>query len=180
MHTNAQQSIRSIRLTHHDRLNASDPKFGVTCPHGPGECAGNVQQLCVAKYTSAYTWWEFVMCQDYQGKDKIGDPDVALRCGRTVKIDWEGSGVGRCAGTDGSGTGEEGVQLLHESIHVAHSLGITCVSMPSPCASLKAIRLPHRKSCTIVINGETVCVHDRIWKKCEVRKSASPLQWSSN
>jgi len=129
-------------------VNGSDPEFGVTCKHGRDECAGDVQQLCVAKYTPMKAWWEFVMCQDYQGRARIGRSDVALRCARTAKIDWNGSPVGQCAGSDGSGTGEEGVRLLRDSVHVASSLGIT-------------------KSCTILINGEKVCVHDRTWKNCE-------------
>jgi hypothetical protein len=129
MSINAQQSVWVCRLTLHDRLNVSDPTFGVTCPHGPDECAGNVQQLCVAKHTPVSTWWEFVMCQNYQGRDMIGRPDIALRCGRTVKVDWQGSAIGQCAGKNGSGTGKEGVRLLRESIYFADSLGITCVSI---------------------------------------------------
>jgi len=138
-----------LSLAYIATLNVSDPTFGVTCPHGPGECAGNVQQLCVAKHTPLSTWWEFVMCQNYQGRDMIGRSDVALRCGRTVKIDWQGSAIGQCAGKDGSGTGKEGVRLLRESIYFADSLGIT-------------------KSCTVVIDREQVCVHDDgTWKSCE-------------
>jgi len=129
-------------------LNLSDPYFGATCMHGPDECAGDVQQLCVAKHTSMRTWWEFVMCQIYHGIGQIGNPDVALKCARTHGIDWERSGVGRCVGLDGSGTGQEGVQLLHDSIRAAQSFGIT-------------------KSCTVVINGEKVCIHDEIWQRCE-------------
>lgn len=74
------------------------------------------------------TWWEFVTCQNYEGKDKIGRPDVALKCARTAKIDWEGSGVGRCTGMDGSGTGAEGVQLLQENVKDTEALGIMYAS----------------------------------------------------
>lgn len=69
-------------------------------------------------------WWEFVTCQNYQGRDKIGRPDVALKCARTAKMDWSGSEVGRCAGLDGSGTGEEGVRLLQESVKDTEALEI--------------------------------------------------------
>ncbi len=101
--------------------------------HGPEECAGNIQQLCVAKHMPLRTWWEFVMCQNYQGRDNIGSADVALKCARTHSIDWGNSEFERCAGLDGNGTGEEGVQLLHDSIHVAESLEILCVFLsPSP------------------------------------------------
>ncbi|KAI0268196.1 hypothetical protein BC834DRAFT_933352 [Gloeopeniophorella convolvens] len=137
-----------LSLAYVARLNSSEPEFGATCRHGRDECAGNVQQLCVAKYTPTKTWWEFVMCQNYQGKEKIGSPDVALKCARAARIDWETSEVGQCAGLDGSGTGEEGVQLLHESIKVIQTLGVV-------------------NSCTVVINGEKVCVHDETWKDCE-------------
>jgi hypothetical protein len=115
-------------LTHCNRQNTSDPDFGVTCPHGPGECAANIQQLCVAEHTSKFDWWEFVQCQNYQSQDKIGDPDVALNCAGSVGIDWEKSGVGKCIGMDGSGKGIEGIRLLKENIQMTEKLGIKCVS----------------------------------------------------
>ena len=76
--------------------------------HGPAECAGNVQQRCAAKHTPMRAWWEFVMCQNYQGRGQIGSPDVAFKCARTHNIDWEESGVGHCVGLDASGKGREG------------------------------------------------------------------------
>jgi len=135
----------NLSLVYVAAVNASDPDFGVTCMHGRNECAGNVQQLCVAKHTPMRTWWEFVMCQNYHGRAHIGSWDVAMKCGRTARIDWEESGVGQCVG---SGTGDEGVQLLHDSIRVAESLDITT-------------------SCTVLINSEAVCIHDGTWKRCE-------------
>ena len=67
------------------------------------------------------------MCQNYQGKDKVGNADVGLKCERTSGIGWETSDVGQCAGLDGSGTGEEGIQLLKESVQVTQSLGIVYI-----------------------------------------------------
>ena len=93
--------------------------------------AGNVQQLCVKKYAPDQ-WWSFVHCQDYQGKAKIGQPDIALKCAKIAKIDWEESGVGECAGLDGSGRGQEGVELLKESVKVSKTLGIECVLRLEP------------------------------------------------
>lgn len=129
-------------------INPSEPDFGVTCKHGPEECAGNVHELCVQKYATPTQSWEFVQCLNYQGKDKIGLPQTALQCSSTHNIDWEGSSVGACAGTDGSGKAAEGVQLLQESVRASHSLGIV-------------------NSCTIMINGKQVCIHDETWKQCE-------------
>jgi len=130
------------------KRNVSAPDWGVTCMHGPEECAGNVQELCAAKHTPVEQWWEFVQCQNYQGRDKIGLPDVALSCAHSAGIDWEQSGTGKCAGLDGSGKGKEGVQLLQESVRSAHQLEIS-------------------KSCTILISERKVCVHDGTWQDCE-------------
>ncbi|KAG5724357.1 hypothetical protein E4T56_gene16049 [Termitomyces sp. T112] len=129
------------------KLDPQEEVFGVRCKHGPEECVGNIQQLCVAKYEPA-VWWEFVQCQNYEGRDKIGNPDLALKCASTVGIDWEKSRAGTCAGLDGSGTESEGITLLKDSVKLAQNLGI-------------------EKSCTILINGNKVCTHDGTWKGCE-------------
>ncbi|THV08583.1 hypothetical protein K435DRAFT_814965 [Dendrothele bispora CBS 962.96] len=136
-----------MELEYIAKVNPSDPDFGVDCLHGPLECAGNVHQLCVKRYAPD-DWWHFVHCNNFQGKDNIGTPGTAFKCAKSVGIDWETSGVGECAGLDGSGKGAEGVRLLHESIVVAEELGL-------------------EKSCTVVINGEQVCIHDGTWKECE-------------
>jgi hypothetical protein len=116
--------------------------------HGAEECVGNVQQLCVHKYAPFLNWWEFVKCQNYQGRENIGKPEIALNCAQTAGIDWETGGPGVCAGLDGSGKASEGVARLRRSVILGHELGIT-------------------KSCTVLISGNTVCVHDGTWKDCE-------------
>ena len=95
--------------------------------HGADECAGNVQQLCVAKYELPSIWWEFVQCQNYEGRDSIGRADVALKCAKAAGIDWETSRAGECAGIDGSGKGDEGVNLLKRSVALGRKLGIEWV-----------------------------------------------------
>ncbi|KXN86262.1 hypothetical protein AN958_10124 [Leucoagaricus sp. SymC.cos] len=137
-----------LSLVYIARFDDSDPDFGVTCLHGPEECAGNVQQLCVNRYATKEQWWDFVQCQNFGGKDAIGKPEVALRCAGAAQIDWETSGAGRCAGLDGSSKGLEGVQLLHESVKLGQTLNITT-------------------SCTILISARKICVHDSTWKECE-------------
>lgn len=109
------------------RLDSSEPDFGVKCMHGAEECAGNVQQLCVAKYEPTF-WWEFVQCQNYEGRQNIGNPALALKCARVTGIDWETSKAGKCAGLDGSGRGAEGVGLLKESLALGQKLGIEYVT----------------------------------------------------
>jgi len=130
-------------------IDESDSDFGVSCENGPSECAANVQQLCVNKYAETHTqWWQFVMCQNYHGRDKIGRPDLARQCMRSAQINSEDNGVNQCLGTDASGTGEEGVQLLQSNVRAAHEAGID-------------------RSCTVIINNTPVCVHDGAWKECE-------------
>lgn len=92
--------------------------------HGPDECAGNVQELCAMKYAPTDQWWQYVQCQNFEGRAKIGLPDIATKCASTAHIDWEESGVGKCASLDGSGKGEEGVELLQESVLTTQALGI--------------------------------------------------------
>jgi hypothetical protein len=47
------------------QLNSSSP-YGVSCMHGPSECRGNIQQLCVRKHSDSWqNWWRFIGCQNY-------------------------------------------------------------------------------------------------------------------
>jgi len=95
-----------------------------------------------------------VKCQNYQGTESIGEPDVALKCANTAGIDWKTSGAGRCAGLDGDGKGSEGVVLLKKSVLLSEKMNV-------------------KKSCTIVISGRAVCVHDETWKECEMGHSVN-------
>lgn len=144
----------NLSLVYVAKIDGSQPDFGISCMHGPEECAGNVQQLCVHKYAPFKNWWEFVKCQNYQGREWIGAPNVALQCAYAAGLDWETSGAGQCAGLDGSGKGPEGVALLRESILFGEKLGI-------------------KKSCTVLIGGRAVCVHDGAWKDCEMGHSTN-------
>ncbi|TFK87073.1 hypothetical protein K466DRAFT_491595 [Polyporus arcularius HHB13444] len=137
-----------LSLTFIGTPNASEPDFGVTCKHGPLECAGNVQELCAQKYAPFDRWWEFVQCQNFQGRYEVGKPETALKCAKSAQLDWENSGVGACAGLNGDGKAEEGVRLLRENVVVTAKMGI-------------------EKSCTVIINGRQVCIRDGSWKQCE-------------
>jgi hypothetical protein len=141
-----EKMILSLRYV--AKLDPSEPTFGVKCMHGPEECAGNVQQLCVFEHASQAKWWEFVRCQNFEGKEDIGQPWLALKCAATVGIDWETSGAGQCAGLDGSGKSTEGIKLLQDSVSLSQEFNIT-------------------NSCTVIIGGDKVCVHDGQWKECE-------------
>jgi hypothetical protein len=60
-------------------------------------------------------------------EERIGLPDVALKCAKSVGINWVTSGVGECAGLDGSGKGSEGVSMLRGSAKHSAKLNITLV-----------------------------------------------------
>jgi hypothetical protein len=75
------------------------------------------------KYEPFFTWWQFVQCQNSQGLDNIGKPEVALSCAKAVGIDWNTGGTGECAGLNSSGN-SEGVSLLKESVKASQVLGI--------------------------------------------------------
>ncbi|CAL1700956.1 unnamed protein product [Somion occarium] len=137
-----------LSLTFIGKINSSEPDYGVTCMHGPAECAGNVQELCAVKYEETPRWWKFIQCQNAQGRYKVGEPEVVFQCAKETGIDWQNGPTGKCAGTDGQGKGEKGIRLLQESVKHTESLGI-------------------QKSCTIVIAGKPVCIHDETWKECE-------------
>ena len=57
---------------------------GWTCKHGPQECEGDKQQLCVQKYTEPqqrYNWlYSFIMCNNQQGLEEVGTFKTALTC----------------------------------------------------------------------------------------------------
>lgn len=78
-----------------------------------------------ARYAPAH-WWEFIQCQNYQGRGHVGEAAVALKCAKAAGFNWEMSGAGDCAGLDGSGHEAEGVQLLRESVELSETLGIEC------------------------------------------------------
>lgn len=130
------------------RIDAQEPDFGVTCMHGREECAGNVQQLCAFKYADRSNWWEFVQCQNYQGRENVGRADVALKCADAAGIDWSNDGTGQCAGMDGSGTGSEGAELLKESVLHGQKLEIRSVLLPRITIILDSWMYPDRPHCT--------------------------------
>lgn len=55
-----------------------------TCKHGPSECQGNIQQLCMAQHaTSDRQLLDFVLCQNVQKLD-IGSKALAKSCAVTA------------------------------------------------------------------------------------------------
>ncbi|GAA5935716.1 hypothetical protein JCM1841_003647 [Sporobolomyces salmonicolor] len=134
--------------------------YGVSCMHGELECKGNVQQLCAIEHWGEEVkggaelrttgrekqwgdWWDFVQCMNYGPRSRIGDRAAAKECASVVGRDWNDE-MHRCTATNGT----EGAQLLQHSLRAAESMGIT-------------------KSCTVMLNGRKICIHDGVWKDCD-------------
>ncbi|KAK4050015.1 hypothetical protein OIO90_005205 [Microbotryomycetes sp. JL221] len=140
-----------LNLVYIGTLDNKSQPYGVECMHGTSECAGNIQQLCAAKHFQGQSgeinpfadWWNaslFIQCVNYGPTSKIGDESIAQRCSAVVGHKWQE--IESCV------RGSEGIELLKRSVTMANELAIT-------------------KSCTIVIGGKPVCVHDGTWKHCD-------------
>lgn len=104
------------------RLDSSDSDYGVTCMHGKQECAGNVQELCVAKHRggggAVEAWWPWLQCVNMGGLENIGNVGRARNCAEMSGFEWDES-ISGCV------DGAEGVGLLKESVANSKALGIT-------------------------------------------------------
>lgn len=60
------------------------------------------------------------MCQNFEGKDWVGDESVAYKCANLVGLEWDvHDGIGDCV------NGDEGKQLLEASISRILDLNVT-------------------------------------------------------
>lgn len=137
--------IVDLRLSFIGRINSTEPEHGVTCRHGPGECTGNIHELCVASLYNSYTqWWPFVICSNGHGRFAVGTEEVSKECAHGLGLSWKK--IKNCVDSDGKKGGEA---LLKKSVSQTRELGI-------------------ERSCTVIINGHKRCVRDdEEWKECE-------------
>ncbi|WVW82529.1 hypothetical protein I302_104540 [Kwoniella bestiolae CBS 10118] len=151
------------------KLNASAP-LGVTCKHGTLECIGNAQQLCLYNHLPVDKAYAIVQCQNYPSDfpGSIGYLDSVKKCAKTVGVDWDQSGVGKCierikhnSTTTGDveeelkRLGKEAKKLLRKNIKETYDRNVTT-------------------SCTIDISstirsgGRRRCVVDSgVWRGCD-------------
>ncbi|BGP29753.1 hypothetical protein JCM10296v2_001498 [Rhodotorula toruloides] len=114
--------------------------YGTTCKHGDRECKGNVQQLCAEKYWGAEGAWQFIQCLNYDPNARVGNEQAARECGRLIGRDWT-QDLQECV------DGPEGRKLARKS-------------------AKKLSKLRVEKSCSILVRGEVVCIHDSTWQHC--------------
>ncbi|KAK6335484.1 hypothetical protein TWF696_002258 [Orbilia brochopaga] len=114
-----------------------DSTGGIACMHGPGECLGNILELCAYEKFKAdpKKWLGFTNCmsQDYRN---IPDTTLMENCAREYGMDPKV--LSDCAASTES---KEGVELLRTSARRAMSLKV-------------------KTSCTLQVMGKTVCVRD--------------------
>jgi hypothetical protein len=147
----------------------SDPLVPACSKHGPSECDGNVQQLCVAAHARTQKeWWNFIQCQNFQNLNKVGDVSLATQCAKVVGRDW-------VADFSDCYTGSEGRSLLQDSGKLATApatlrrlafadLLFPAGSTRSPVKFAQAANIT--KSATLLVNDQLVCIRDGAWKDC--------------
>ncbi|UJR35387.1 hypothetical protein I4U23_028144 [Adineta vaga] len=111
----------------------------IECMHGPDECLGNKQQLCVQSMCSQTTLLKFLQCQSRQLANIPNNGEQCLKEASDGSIKW--SDIDTCVKSD------KGNELFHQSLQRTKS------------ASAK-------KSCTMNLNGQFWCMHDGTWYGC--------------
>ncbi|KAH0566330.1 hypothetical protein GP486_000266 [Trichoglossum hirsutum] len=116
---------------------------GVECKHGPGECLGDILELCAASlYPDPKISLGFAMClsDDYE---HIPDQDLIEGCALEHRVDF--NKLNHCVSRDDG----YGIKLLRESMERSAEAGVNT-------------------SCTVRLNEEVRCVRDSgLWKECE-------------
>ncbi|KAL7337178.1 actin-related protein ARPC3, partial [Rhodotorula toruloides] len=130
----------SLRVAYYEGSRNSSAPYGTTCKHGDRECRGNVQQLCAERYWGAESAWEFIQCLNYDPNARVGNERAARECGRLIGRDWTKQ-LQQCV------EGEEGRKLARQS-------------------AKRLSKLRVEKSCSILVRGEVVCIHDSTWQRC--------------
>ncbi|KAF3907701.1 hypothetical protein AA313_de0207720 [Arthrobotrys entomopaga] len=121
-----------------------DSNAGMACKHGPDECLGDIIELCAYELykPEPQRWLGFINCmgQDYQN---IPEDGFVKGCAMEYGLDFDK--LEDCASSEDK---DKGIDLLRTS-------------------AKRAIELDIQTSCTITIEGKTVCVRDDgMWRGC--------------
>ena len=118
--------------------------------HGPGECLGNIIQLCAAKvYPNPKIYLGFANCMtsDYH---EIPQRELVEECAMEHSLDFKK--LNACISDEG-----EGIDLLRASIERSQEHNVT-------------------KSCTVRLNNEVRCIRDGgEWYNCPGGSNVSSL-----
>jgi Gamma interferon inducible lysosomal thiol reductase (GILT) len=129
----------------------TDPDDGVECKHGPGECLGNILELCAAHlYPDPKLHLGFTMCLSAQ-YSKIPERELVQNCALEHGLSFED--INECASSDDG----LGIGMLRDSVRRSADVGV-------------------RISCTVRLEGNVRCVRDGgVWKNCEEGHSVESL-----
>ncbi|KAF3156871.1 hypothetical protein TWF106_004058 [Orbilia oligospora] len=121
-----------------------DSNAGMACKHGPDECLGDMLELCAYELHKdrPQMWLGFINCmgQNYQN---IPQDAYVSNCASEYGLSFDQ--LERCAASEDE---NRGMELLRASARRAIDQGIST-------------------SCTVTVNGKTVCVRDNgQWKGC--------------
>eukprot|EP00879_Flechtneria_rotunda_P004508 GHRR01004763.1.p1 GENE.GHRR01004763.1~~GHRR01004763.1.p1 ORF type:complete len:241 (+),score=64.54 GHRR01004763.1:247-969(+) len=135
-----------IALTMH-YIGQKQDDGSYTCKHGPEECDGNLQQLCVQLHSpieQRYDWlYRFALCNNKEGKEAIGQITTAAKCLKEAGIP-----LGTAVQVLGCIVGPGHAALLQQELSHTAALGVG-------------------RSCTIQVESNTICVRDdEQWKDC--------------
>jgi len=111
----------------------------IECMHGPEECLGNKQQLCVQNMCSQTTLIKFLQCQSRSIENIPNNGEQCVNEASDGTLKW--SDIDICIKSN------KADELFHKSLEKTRS------------ASAK-------KSCTIHLNGKFWCMHDGTWYGC--------------
>lgn len=122
----------------------------VSCKHGPGECLGNIIQLCAEKvYPDPKMYLGFANCMiaSYQ---HIPERDLVEGCAMEHGLDFQK--LNSCISDEG-----EGIDLLRASVQRSQDANVT-------------------KSCTVRLAGKVRCIRDGgEWYDCPGGSKVSDL-----
>ncbi|KAJ1917387.1 hypothetical protein IWQ60_007791 [Tieghemiomyces parasiticus] len=116
-----------------------DPASPVRCMHGPDECKGNVQQLCVADRYGADKAYDFIYCQNHAVR-RIGTERLAASCAKSLGMGYMPE-LTDCVKHDGD-------DLLRRSIHFSQESEVS-------------------QSCTVYVDQKLRCIYESgSWQTC--------------
>ena len=146
--------ISIVELSLNYIANESAPNSGAfVCRHGPGECTGDMQQLCAKELDTSQpaegdlpVWFQFALCQS---NSSASIPANGQACAEEVGLDW--NNMQYCVSNNGP-------ELLAASIQRRHA-GNANESI----------------SCTVELDRQFWCQHNGGWVGCSEGNTADDL-----
>lgn len=144
-------SIVDLNLNYIANETATPREF--VCRHGPGECTGDMQQLCAKELDTTTptegdlpVWFQFVLCQS---NNSAAIPSNAQQCAEQVGLDW--GNLQYCVENNGP-------ELLAAS-----------TQRRQPGNANESI------SCTVELNRQFFCQHNSQWVGCSEGNTSEDL-----